>query len=182
MSNSVQPVLLHAISFAARAHLGQMRNDNRTPYFAHTVRVTTLMAVEFGVKDSEVLAAAVLHDTIEDTPVNRDEIIEQFGERVAGYVASLTKDMRLPQDERDAAYLETLAKAPVEVKLCKLADTLDNLIDSEALSEAGRDKATAKARRLVEHLAPGIPDEWKHTLDRVRQQVEVNEAQRQQEF
>ena len=73
-------LLLDAVSFAARAHQGQFRKDGRTPYASHPTRVCLVMRCVFGVEDPEVLAAAVLHDTIEDTiriisarPANREQ-------------------------------------------------------------------------------------------------------------
>ena len=60
----IRPIL-EAVSFAARKHVGHLRKDNATPYIAHPVRVMTILATVFQVEDPEVLAAAVLHDTIE---------------------------------------------------------------------------------------------------------------------
>ncbi|OYV87741.1 MAG: hypothetical protein B7Z73_09670, partial [Planctomycetia bacterium 21-64-5] len=92
--------LLSAISFAARAHEGQFRKDGETPYIAHPLRVMTVASQLFGVSDLEALMAAVLHDTIEDTRTDHDDLSEQFGTRVADYVAALTKDKRLPEETR----------------------------------------------------------------------------------
>jgi (p)ppGpp synthase/HD superfamily hydrolase len=132
MNDSQLSSLLRAISFAAREHRHQTRKDGLTPYSAHVLRVMTIAAIEFGIDDPQVLTAAALHDTIEDTTVDRDELIEEFGERVAKIVATLSKDKRLPEDQRERIYFDGLAEAPVEVKLCKLADIIDNLIDSQA--------------------------------------------------
>src|SRR5437588_3817791 len=88
--------LLEAIAFAARAHRPQLRKDGQTPYVSHVFRVCLVARHLFGVEASEVLTAAVLHDTIEDTTTDRDDLAEQFGETVAGWVALLSKDKRLP--------------------------------------------------------------------------------------
>lgn len=164
-------LLLRAISFAGERHDGQMRKDGKTPYFAHPVRVMTIAAQVLGVTDPEVLAAAVLHDTVEDTDTDRDDIASRFGERVAGIVIHLTKDRRLPEAEREDRYFASLADAPVEVKLCKVSDTIDNLIDSRGLSPAHRTKTLGKARRLVGTLDGRLPSEWSHALDRLREQI-----------
>ncbi|MEX2119431.1 MAG: HD domain-containing protein [Pirellulales bacterium] len=174
MERSKLVKVLKALSFAAREHQGQFRKDGRTPYFAHVTRVMTIAAA-FGVDDAEVLMAAVLHDTIEDTQVDRDELIEEFGERVAAWVAALSKDKRLPEEERERLYFDVLARAPVEVKLCKLADTIDNLIDCEGLSKHERHKKLDKARELVEIFTPGFPERWKHALDLTREQIRATE-------
>src|SRR5262245_58512747 len=89
--------LLEAVSFAARAHRHQVRKDGQTPYAAHPFRVCLIVRHVFGIDDPEYLTAALLHDTIEDTTTDFDDIQERFGPRVAGSVAALTKDMRLPE-------------------------------------------------------------------------------------
>src|SRR5713226_1440591 len=89
--------LLEAISFAARAHQGQLRKDNRTPYASHAFRVCLIVREIFGVTDPEVLTAAVLHDTVEDTTTDHDDLAKQFGRQVADWVAALSKDKRLPE-------------------------------------------------------------------------------------
>ncbi len=166
-----------AISFAHRAHRGQLRKDGVTPYAAHPMRVLTLMMRVFGVEDPEVLAAAALHDTIEDTTTDRDDLIEAFGGRVAGYVAELSKDTRLPETEREKQYFDGLASAPLEVKLVKLGDTLDNLHDSRSISSRSREKAIGKARELLELFEPSVPDSWSHALAAVREKVRSLEAE-----
>ena len=167
-------LLLKAISYSLRKHAGQLRKDGRTPYAAHPMRVMSILAFEFGVKDPEVLAIAVLHDTIEDTTADRDDL-EQFGRRVARAVATLSKDKRLPEERREFRYFKRLAKAPVETKLCKLADTLDNLIDAQSLPSEARRKTLAKAKELVKLFAPDFPKEWAHALDLVKERIKSAE-------
>src|SRR3990172_7343510 len=133
-------LVLRAISFAARAHEGHRRKDGATPYAAHPCRVLTILGLVFGVDDPEVLAAAVLHDTLEDTRTDWDDLAEQFSPRVAGIVAALSKDKRLAEPDREAEYLAAIRGSGVEVQLCKLADTLDNLIESHTLPAAARAK------------------------------------------
>jgi (p)ppGpp synthase/HD superfamily hydrolase len=165
-------LVLQAISFAARKHVGQFRKDGQTPYLAHPLRVMTIAATEFGVRDPEVLAAAVLHDTIEDTTTDRDELSQHFGKRVARIVADLSKDKRLPDDKREQVYFDHLSQSPIEVKLCKFADTLDNLIDSASLPADGRAKTVARATELIRRLSPGWPAEWQHVVQQIQEQLE----------
>src|SRR5713101_243885 len=122
--------LLEAISFAARAHQGQMRKDGRTPYASHVFRVCLIARQILGIDDVSVLTAAVLHDTVEDTTTDFDDLEKEFGKEIAGWVAALSKDKRLPEAEREKAYETQLAQAPWQVKICKLADIFDNLVDS----------------------------------------------------
>src|SRR5256885_16506317 len=95
-------MLLEAISFAARKHQGQLRKDDRTPYFAHPVRVMMIVRDRWGITDPEVLAAAGLHDTIEDTTTDYDDGTKRFGPRVAHPVPLLPKDNRLPRESAGA--------------------------------------------------------------------------------
>src|SRR2546423_7576788 len=103
--------MLEAASFAARAHRHQLRKDGQTPYAAHPFRVCLVVRHVFGIDDPEILTAALLHDTIEDTTTDFDDLEEKFGARIAGWVGALSKDMRLPDAEREAAYMATLAAA-----------------------------------------------------------------------
>ncbi|MEM7230908.1 MAG: HD domain-containing protein [Planctomycetota bacterium] len=167
----MQEPVLRAISFAARAHDGQRRKDGATPYAAHPCRVLFILRSVFGVEDADTLTAAALHDTIEDTTVDRDDVIEEFGERVASFVALLSKDKRLPEKEREDRYFEQLASAPIEVRLCKLGDTLDNLIDGASLKPSARAKGVRTARRVLDVLGPDWPTEWIEVFRTVEAEV-----------
>src|SRR5580704_3066269 len=112
--------LLSAASFAARAHRQQLRKDRQTPYIAHPFRVCLIARHVFGIDDPNVLTAALLHDTIEDTTTDRDDLIELFGADVPAWVSALSKDKRLADHERKAAYMQELAEAAAPVKICKL--------------------------------------------------------------
>src|SRR5437660_12911865 len=92
--------LLRAVAFAARAHRGQLRKDGRTPYVSHVFRACLTTRHVFGVDDPAVLTAAVLHDAVEDTTTDFDDLAEEFGPEVAGWVALLSKDKRLPEPRR----------------------------------------------------------------------------------
>ncbi|MCA9295109.1 MAG: bifunctional (p)ppGpp synthetase/guanosine-3',5'-bis(diphosphate) 3'-pyrophosphohydrolase [Phycisphaerales bacterium] len=135
-----------AAGFSARAHRGQLRRDGITPYSAHPARVALLCATLFRCTDEDTLAAAYLHDVIEDCACDYDEIAAAFGATVAGYVDGMTKDMRLREDLRERAYHEQLEQAPTAVRLIKLADTLDNL--SDAVGDR-TEKALGKARAAI---------------------------------
>jgi guanosine-3',5'-bis(diphosphate) 3'-pyrophosphohydrolase len=150
--------LLEAVSFAARAHQGQLRKDRRTPYASHPFRVCLVVRHVFGIDDPATLTAAVLHDTVEDTPTDFDDLAERFGPEVARWVGLLSKDMRLPEPEREQAYRAALAAAPWQVKVCKLGDIFDNLLDSGGLSP---ERLRRTFRRSHDYLAvlddPALP-------------------------
>ncbi|HEX3148812.1 MAG TPA: HD domain-containing protein [Gemmataceae bacterium] len=149
--------LLETVSFAARAHRHQVRKDRETPYAAHPFRVCLIVRHMFGIDDAEFLAAALLHDTLEDTTTDFDDLAERFGTNVAGHVADLSKDTRLPDDKREAAYMATLAAAGPAVKIAKLADIFDNLIDSRHLSATARDRTADRSRHYLEALEKNLP-------------------------
>lgn len=135
-----------AASFAARAHEHQRRKDGRTPYVAHPFRVALTVALVFGETDEEAIAAALLHDVIEDGETDFDEIADEFGERVARVVAALSKDARLPEAEREPAYDDQLARADWRARLIKLGDVYDNMSDLHSRALSGPDAV----RRVVE--------------------------------
>ena len=135
-----------AEAFATRKHAGQFRRDGVTPYVEHPKGVMRIVRDEFGETDPEVLAAALLHDTIEDTTTDYDDLERRFGKRVATWVAVLTKDKRLPDARREREYFAGLKKGPLQAKLCKIADSLHNVRDSDV---AHRPKAVKKAKVLL---------------------------------
>ena len=103
MDKASTPSWQRAASFAARAHDGQLRKDGRTPYVSHPFRVAMTVRHIFGIDDEVALCVALLHDTIEDTTTDYDDLSREFGPEVAEAVACLTKDKRLyerPLDRR----------------------------------------------------------------------------------
>jgi (p)ppGpp synthase/HD superfamily hydrolase len=130
--------LLEAAAFAARAHGGQLRKDGQTPYASHVFRVCLVVREYFGIADRNVLMTALLHDTVEDTTTDFDDLEEHFGPEIAHWVALLSKDKRLQEEERERAYMAQLAGAPWQVKACKLADIFDNLMDLGKLASKDR--------------------------------------------
>jgi (p)ppGpp synthase/HD superfamily hydrolase len=136
-----------AASFAAQQHHDQFRKDGKTPYFAHPVRVALVVRHVFESSDETALVAALLHDLIEDTTTDYDDLVDQFNKEVADTVAALTKDARLPEAEREAAYDRQLSKASWQARLVKLADVYDNFCDSKGDDQ--RQKFAEKARRAI---------------------------------
>jgi guanosine-3',5'-bis(diphosphate) 3'-pyrophosphohydrolase len=143
-----------ACAFAARAHQHQMRKDGRTPYVSHVFRVAATVSLVFGCHDETAVTAAILHDTIEDTATDFDDISENFGDEVAEIVAALTKNMLLREDVRERDYDERLASADWRARLIKLADTYDNFIDKAELSPQKRRLLISKCKRAIELARP----------------------------
>lgn len=149
--------LLEAVALAARAHQGQLRKDGKTPYVSHVFRVCLIVRQVFGIDDPRVLTAAVLHDAVEDTTTDYDDIAEKFGDEIASWVAALSKDKRLPEDERETAYAEQLARSPWQVKVCKLADVCDNFIDSLNSAAEQRARVLRNSQRYLDGLKRDLP-------------------------
>jgi len=144
----VGPLWQEAAAFAARQHRHQIRKDGRTPYFAHPARVALTVVLEFGCVDPVAVTTALLHDTIEDTTADFEDVLEAFGADVAECVAALTKIMALPEDQREAEYDQRLAKADWRARLVKLADVFDNFSD---VGTQPAEKQAEKRGKTLEH-------------------------------
>ncbi|TFL17999.1 HD domain-containing protein [Jannaschia formosa] len=119
--------LLTAARFAARAHHGQLRKGEADiPYVDHVLDVATRLAAVHP-EDEVLILGGLLHDTVEDCDVTRDDIAEAFGEEVAALVMEVTDDTALPRAERKAAQEEHVRHASDRAKRLKLADKAANL-------------------------------------------------------
>ena len=172
-SNPLQS-LLRAAGFAARKHQGQTRADNQTPYFSHVARVTLILSHVFGVEDEEILTAALLHDTLEDTATDYDEIAGFFGTRVADSVVLLTKNVMLPKKDREEDYVKRLTDAPEAVMIAKMADLYDNLSDRIHSPKLRKTAETAEkllgifARRLRSRIGLAAHEKLAQLLKEVK--------------
>ena len=127
-SNSTK--LLKAAYFAAEKHRGQTRKDSDgSPYINHPLSVALIIAETGGVSDTEVLAAALLHDTIEDTDTTEEELEKEFGSRVLSLVLEVTDDKSLPKKVRKQKQIEHAEHLTKEAALIKLADKITNIRD-----------------------------------------------------
>ena len=126
----MSPICLvsEAAEFAARRHTGMSRKGRGDePYINHLAEVANLIATVTGGRDAELIAVGWLHDTIEDTPTTQEELAERFNARVAGVVAEVTDDMRLPKStRRQLQVVEAPGKSP-GAKLIKIADKISNI-------------------------------------------------------
>ena len=123
-------LLLKALAFAAHKHRDQRRKDaGASPYINHPIALADVLVNEGGVSDIEVLCAALLHDTLEDTDTRQEELVNAFGSRVARVVAEVTDDKSLSSPERKRLQIEHAPKLSPEAKLVKLADKICNLRD-----------------------------------------------------
>ena len=114
-----------AYELSAALHADQRRDEGQ-PYILHPLRVANHLA-EHGFRDPQLLAAALLHDALEDTSLTEAQLEEQLGPRVTALVWAATKPM-LRRRRDAAAYLAAAGAAEREGRLIKLADRLDNLL------------------------------------------------------
>ena len=125
--------LLDALAFAAHKHRNQRRKDaEASPYINHPIALANVLANEGGVDDDIVLAAAILHDTIEDTETTADELLSRFGDAITAIVLEVTDDKDLPKAERKRLQVEHAPHISHGAKLVKLADKICNLRDMAA--------------------------------------------------
>jgi guanosine-3',5'-bis(diphosphate) 3'-pyrophosphohydrolase len=136
-----ETLVRRAYFFAEAAHRGQRRKDDRA-FIAHPVHVARLLAAHgYG---EEVVAAALLHDVVEDTPVTLDEIREHFGPEVARLVACVTEDPALPVGERKLAYREGLRRSPQAARAICAADKVCNASDLREAASTGDEEVLAR--------------------------------------
>ena len=114
--------------FAKKKHQHQFRDDKKTPYWKHLeIVVNNLKAL--GINDQRTYCAGWLHDTIEDTDTDFDDVEKEFDKKTAEIVATVTKDTRMRKKEREIAYCKQLKKGSWQAQIVKFADILANLED-----------------------------------------------------
>ena len=123
-------LILNAADFAAYKHRNQRRKDEeKTPYINHPIAVAKIISEIGNVEDPEVLAAALLHDTLEDTETTVDELIDNFGERVCSLVQEVTDDKTLPKLERKQRQIDHAKEISGDAAIIKLGDKISNVTD-----------------------------------------------------
>lgn len=131
-------LVLKAIEFAARKHRDQRRKDKRaSPYINHPIELANVLWFEGGVTDPRVLAAALLHDTLEDTETSWQELRGEFGDAVAEIVLEVTDVKWLKKDLRKRLQISRAKHASAQARLVKLADKIVNLRDVAAHPPSG---------------------------------------------
>ncbi len=120
--------LLQAIKFAADKHRDQRRKGaDQPPYINHLIEVAAQLAIVGKVADENILCAAVLHDTVEDTATTAEELAEIFGAKVSQIVMEVTDDKNLPKQDRKQKQVEHAAHLSIEAKQVKLSDKISNI-------------------------------------------------------
>ena len=115
-----------ALRTAFRLHQGQTRKtDPDLPYLTHLVHVAFIVQ-RFGFAE-EIVIAALLHDTVEDTPYTPEELLQDFGEQVCGIVLEVTENRSLRYADRKHGYLESVRHGSIGAKAVCCADKMHNL-------------------------------------------------------
>lgn len=144
----------YVLDFATRKHAGQYRADGITPYICHPIKVAELVKqYKKSSKIEHIIAAALLHDTLEDTYTSYRELIDNFGELVASIVIELTTADYMSDLVGKANYLKTrmCIMSPYAL-VVKLADRLANILDSDNLTIEKQKKLKSDTIEIVDYL------------------------------
>ena len=121
-------LLARAWNFSTERHVNQRRKGQaQEPYVNHLAEVAEMVAIATEGQDANLVAAAVLHDTVEDTATPLTELASEFNTDIADLVAEVTDDKRLSKEERKRRQVEHAAAKSVRAKILKLADKTSNL-------------------------------------------------------
>lgn len=138
--------VVRAAYFAGEKHKDQRRSDKEeTPYINHPLELASILVDEGGIEDVEVICAALLHDTIEDTDTSTDEIRALFGSKVADIVGEVTNDMTLSSAQRRIKEAACIPGLSIQAKLVKLADKIANIRDISTMPPVGWTQERKKA-------------------------------------
>jgi guanosine-3',5'-bis(diphosphate) 3'-pyrophosphohydrolase len=122
--------ILKAAKFAAEKHRKQLRKGaESTPYINHPLEVARMLAEDGKVEDASIIAAALLHDTIEDTETTEEELLHHFGQEITSMVLEVTDDKSLEKNERKRLQIEHASHKSPGAALIKLADKISNVRD-----------------------------------------------------
>jgi guanosine-3',5'-bis(diphosphate) 3'-pyrophosphohydrolase len=123
-------IILKALKFAAEKHRQQRRKDaDKTPYINHPIEVAEILSTIGRLEDASALAAAILHDTIEDTATTAEELKQAFGDDILSLVLECTDDRSLPKAERKRLQEVNASHKSERAKQIKIADKISNVKD-----------------------------------------------------
>lgn len=126
-------LILRAVAFAAHKHRDQRRKDkDASPYINHPIALANVLWQEGGVRDPHVIAAALLHDTLEDTETSWQELRGEFGEEIADVVLEVTDTKWIKKEVRKRLQVARARYSSAMAKHVKLADKICNVRDLAA--------------------------------------------------
>jgi GTP diphosphokinase / guanosine-3',5'-bis(diphosphate) 3'-diphosphatase len=122
-------IFIKALRYAADKHVLQRRKGcDKIPYINHPIKVVQIL-FNANENDPELLAAAILHDVLEDTCTTEAEMRKEFGERVTNIVLEVTDDMTLTYDDRKRSQIKRAPTLSADAKKIKIADKISNIRD-----------------------------------------------------
>ena len=152
-----------AAEFAEKAHAGQFRRGGK-PYYSHVQSVAAM--VRAYTEDEDIIAAAYLHDTLEDCAVTPEELSVSFNPRVTALVQELTNnDALLEQMGKEEYMVRKLSAMSAEALLIKLCDTLHNMSETDRPTQAGT------YARIQRRLQESLPANWSSVHQALSQQI-----------
>ena len=122
-------LVLKATQFAALKHRYQRRKDGKTPYIIHPISVAMILSEIGSIEDPEILSAALLHDTLEDTDTSAHELDKNFGSRVRIIVEELTDNDMLTFSQSKQMQIENAPYLSKNATLVRIADKISNVSD-----------------------------------------------------
>ena len=123
-------LFIKALAFAAGKHRDQRRKDvEASPYINHPIALADILCNEGQITDIDVICSALLHDTVEDTATEPEELKAEFGKAICDIVMEVTDDKTLPKQMRKQLQIAHAAHISEKAKLVKLADKISNLRD-----------------------------------------------------
>ena len=122
-------LVLKATQFAALKHCDQRRKDGKTPYIIHPISVAMILSEIGSIEDLEILSAALLHDTLEDTDTSAHELDKIFGSRVRIIVEELTDNDMLTFSQRKQMQIDNAPYLSKDATLVRIADKISNVSD-----------------------------------------------------
>ena len=150
-------LLTRAFHYACKCHARQKRKGAAgEPYVNHLADVARRVAEATGGADTNLIAAALLHDTIEDVGVSREDLVIAFGEDVAALVVEVTDDKRLDKDQRKRLQVENAATKSQRAKMLKLADKASNVRAMVASPPDWPDRRKREYADWAEAVAEGL--------------------------
>lgn len=158
-----------AVSIALHAHRDQVRKNDGSPYIVHPLSVANMLA-RVGMNE-EVVAAAVVHDVLEDTAVTQEELLEKLGPVVTTYVVALSEDKNLDWHTRKQNYIQNVTRAGEPVWAISVADKIHNaeslLVSLEAEGEVvwtKFNKGKEDKMWFENELYTALSNIWEHEL------------------
>ena len=135
---------------AIKQHKGQYRKNNKTPYWHHLRDVVNNLEI-MGITDESILCAGWLHDVIEDTSFDFDDVSKSFDVKIAQIVSDVTKETRLPKNQQEKNYLKQLVESSWQAKVVKLGDILANISDLKN-SELTKKQKIVQVKYKIKYL------------------------------